>query len=86
MGAGAILGVYVTVLVTTSRICRILDRDSFFACPPPGVVAVVAADVGGSCVAGRLEPGVSAKRLDLRAASQSNGDLTDAALKGDLGE
>jgi len=50
------------------------------------VVAVVAADVGGSCVAGRLEPGVSAKRLDLRAASQSNGDLTDAALKGDLGE
>lgn len=30
-GAGSILGVYVTVLVTTSRICRTLFADDFCA-------------------------------------------------------
>jgi hypothetical protein len=31
-------------------------------------------------------PGVSAKRRDLSAASQSKGDRTEAALRGDRGE
>lgn len=92
-GAGAILGVYVTVLVTTSRICRMLDLESFFAClcgllvlaaPPAGALAAV---VGVSGSAGRFKPGDSANRRDLSAASQSNaGDLTEAVLSGDLGE
>jgi hypothetical protein len=87
LGAGAILGVYVTVLVTTSRMCRMLDLDSLLACP--GVVGVPAAAAlmpGVSGAAGRFEPGVSAALLDLSAASQSKGDFTDAALSGDLGE
>ncbi len=62
-----------------------LDLDSLLVCPGvPGVLAVPIA--GGSDVAGRFEPGVSANLLALRAASQSKGDLTDAALRGDLGE
>ncbi len=83
LGAGAILGVYVTVRVTTSRMCRTLDRESLFACP--GVVGPEGRP-GVSGAAGRFDPGVSANRLDLSAASQSNGDLTDAPLSGVLGE
>lgn len=86
LGAGAILGVYVTVRVTTSRMCRMLDLDSRLACP--GVVGAPGPGRPGvSGAAGRfVPPGVSANLLDLRAASQSKGDLTDAALRGDLGE
>jgi len=84
LGAGAILGVYVTVLVTTSRMCRTLDLDSRFACP--GVVGAVPGGRPGVSGAARFEPGVSANLLDLSAASQSKWDLTDAALSGDLGE
>lgn len=62
-----------------------LDLDSRFACP--GVVGAVApAGRPGVSGAARLDPGVSANLLDLRAASQSKGDRTDAALSGDLGE
>lgn len=69
-----------TVLVTTSLICRMLDRDSRLVCPGvPGVPGV-------SGAAGRFEPGVSANRLDLSAASQSKGERIEAALSGDLGE
>jgi hypothetical protein len=76
------------VRVTTSRICRTLDLDSRFVCPGvPGVPAAVAWRPGVSGSAGRLEPpGVSANRRDLSAASQSKGDRTDAALRGDRGE
>ena len=86
LGAGAILGVYVTVLVTTSRMCRMLDLDSRLACP--GVVGAPGPGRPGvSGAAGRfVPPGVSANLRDLRAASQSKGDRTDAALSGDLGE
>lgn len=55
-----------------------LDLDSLLGCP-----GVLGASVGA---AGRLVPDASANRLDLRAASQSKGDFTDAALSGDLGE
>lgn len=82
LGAGAIRGVYVTVLVTTSRMCRMLDRESLLACP--GVPGTPTVGVSGS--AGRFEPGASASLLDLRAASQSKTDFTDAVLSGDRGE
>lgn len=74
--------------VTTSRICRMLDLDSRLPCPGvKGVPAVASRRPGVSGSAGRFEPpGVSANRLDLSAASQSKGDLMDAALSGDLGE
>jgi len=73
LGAGAMRGVYVTVLVTTSRMCRILDRDSLLLCVGvPGALGVG----GVSDCAGRLhpDPGVSAYRLDFSAASQSKWD------------
>jgi hypothetical protein len=86
LGAGAILGVYVTVRVTTSLMCRMLDLDSLFEWPGVPGVPAVAGMPGVSGAAGRFDPGVSANRRDLSAASQSKGDLTDAALSGDLGE
>lgn len=75
-----------TVLVTTSRMCRMLERDSLFVCV--GEVGPGLGVVGVSEFAGRLQPAEpgGSTRLDLSAASQSNGDLTDAALRGDLGE
>ena len=57
-GAGFILGVYVTVLVTTSRICLTLLVEGF-------------------------EARQSVEYRALRAASQSNGERTDRALKGE---
>ena len=78
-------GVYVTVLVTTSRMCRMLDRDSLLLCVGvPGTLGVG----GVSDCAGRLhpDPGVSVYRLDFSAASQSKWDWTDVALSGDRGE
>ena len=62
MGAGSIRGVYVTVLVMTSRTCRTLVLDLLQLC----------VDLA------------SANLLALRAASQSKGDRTDRALKGDM--
>jgi len=58
-----------------------LDLDSLLVCV--GVVGF-----GVSDCAGRLQadPGVSAKRLDFRAASQSKGDFTEVALSGERGE
>lgn len=55
-GAGFILGVYVTVRVTTSRMCFTLVLEGFLA---------------------------SFNLLALRAASQSNTEWTDLALKGE---
>jgi hypothetical protein len=55
-----------------------LDLDSLLGCTGAPGASV--------CAAGRFVPDASANRLDLRAASQSNGDFTDAALSGDLGE
>ncbi len=83
-GAGFMRGVYVTVLVTTSRICRMLDLDSLFACV--GVLGQLAVGVSGC--AGRLQPDpwVSVKRRVLSAFSQSKGECTEAALNGDMGE
>lgn len=72
LGAGSILGVYMTVIVTTSRICRILVP--FFSqrleCPGAGPALV------GPC------PGTSVYRRALSAASQSKGLLTVRALHG----
>ena len=62
-----------------------LDLDSLFACV--GVVGPLG--VGGlSGCAGRLqaEPEVSVNRLGFIADSQSNGECTEAALRGDRGE
>lgn len=92
-GAGAIRGVYVTVLVITSRMLTCLppDLDSFRPCVR-GVVAALMGAVAGPLVegvsgaAGRFEPGTSASRRDCKAASQSNTDFLDAALGGDIGE
>lgn len=68
--------------------CRTLDLDSLLVCPGvPGVRGVPGGLMPGvSGAAGRLEPGVSANLRALSAASQSKCDLTDAALRGDLGE
>lgn len=85
LGAGPILGVYVTVLVTTSRMCRMLDLVSLLV-GPLALDVPVGPSPGVSGAAGRFEPEVSANFLDLRAASQSKGDFTEAALRGDLGE
>jgi hypothetical protein len=64
-----------------------LDLESLFVCPAvPGVAAAAAGIPGVSGAAGRFDPGVSANLLARSAASQSKGDFTDAALRGDLGE
>ena len=78
---------YVTVLVTTSRMCRMLERDSLLVWV--GEVGPGFGVVGVSEFAARLWPadlGVSTARLDFMAASQSKGDFTEAALSGDRGE
>lgn len=73
-----------TVLVTTSRMCRTVDRDSpgrFVALLTAfAVLGVVAAEVGPG------PPGTSLYLRALRAASQSNGDRIDRELHGVLGE
>lgn len=72
LGAGSILGVYVTVLVTTSRMCRMLVP--FFShrleCTGRGGPALVGAGP------------TSAYLLAFSAASQSNALLTLLALHG----
>lgn len=72
LGAGSILGVYVTVLVTTSRIC--LTLVPFFShrleCPAGGPALVGAGPT-------------SVYLFALSAASQSKGLLTLLALHGD---
>lgn len=67
LGAGFMRGVYVTVRVTTSRMCRTLR----FADEVEDDEALVALQL--SCV----------YRPALSAASQSNGERTDRALKGE---
>lgn len=70
LGAGSILGVYVTVLVTTSRMCRTFVP--FFSHRLEWM--------GPALVGAGL---TSAYLLAFRAASQSKGLLTLRALKGD---
>jgi len=83
-GAGAIRGVYVTVLVTTSRMWRTVDLDSRLE-PVTAALAVLGV-VEPEADADAAAPGTSVKRLDLSAASQSNGDRMDRALHGVFGE
>ena len=72
LGAGSMRGVYVTVLVTTSRMCRTLLRDA-------PLVQLCAGPTAGLLASAYLRA--------LRAASQSNGERTERALKGDrIGE
>lgn len=75
LGAGSILGVYVTVLVTTSRMCLTLVPH-FFSHRWAGGPALV----GGSTA---LLLDTSAYRLAFNAASQSKGLLTLRALNGE---
>jgi hypothetical protein len=71
LGAGSILGVYVTVLVTTSLMCLTLFPFShLLECVPPEPTA----DVGGF---------TSAYLFAFSAASQSKGLLMLRALYGD---
>lgn len=74
-----------------------LERDSLLECvgvfawvgvvgPLIGGVSVPVTAAAAAAAAGRLDPDVSANRLDLSAASQSKGECTEAALNGDLGE
>lgn len=87
LGAGPILGVYVTVLVTTSRMWRTLVLESRFCCWAAEVgVPGTAPAVLGVLDAAAAAPVGSAYRRALRAASQSNGDRTERALQGERGE